>query len=228
MTLPTTAIPPKSKKVRQFLTSASIGQRDIFWMGDEEDEREKRRAPYAIPDWSSTKSAQQLIHPSLSEALEPTINATKRHDSDEAVSRTVVALFEEARDEIFEDGMESDFSRKLIALVRRHGNAAVEAIASLIAEEGADPEVSAEALRWLGHMEHPWSYNSRRWLLEWSLLSSLPRVRDGAALGLASLDDPAAIPYLVQAIKREPYAQLREDMQQVLAQLEATRRCLSS
>jgi hypothetical protein len=45
-------------------------------------------------------------------------------------------------------------------------------------------------------------------------------VRDGATLGLASLNDPQAITPLKQAIEREQIGELREDMQQVLDQLE--------
>jgi HEAT repeat protein len=61
-------------------------------------------------------------------------------------------------------------------------------------------------------------------LLESSIFRSSARVRDGAALGLAFLDDPHAIPYLKRAIENEKYSELREDMQMVLAQLERSRK----
>jgi hypothetical protein len=66
------------------------------------------------------------------------------------------------------------------------------------------------------------------WLLERSLGSRSSRIRDGAVLGLAFLDDAAAIPYLRQVIDREPVKELRADMEQVLAQLESSLRCHSS
>ncbi len=91
----------------------------------------------------------------------------------------------------------------------------------LIAIEQVNAEVASESLRWLGHIEHPKTYDNRLWLLERSLFCSSARVRDGAALGLASLDDPHAIPYLRRAIQRENCIELRKDIKQVLIQLES-------
>ncbi len=224
-----TATPTKSEEewVHVPLTSASVRPqvwsyqiaKTTHWIRDESKDINNALAVFLI---------SALRNSSPHEAPEPTINATKRHDLEEAVSQSIVMLFEKARDEFFEDGMESVFSRKLVSLVQEYGNAAVEAIASLTFEGKANAEVAAEGLRWLGHMDHPSSYDSRRRLLEKSLFSSSARIRDGAALGLASLDDPAAIPNLGKAIEREPHAELREDLEQVLAQLEATRQCHSS
>jgi HEAT repeat protein len=88
--------------------------------------------------------------------------------------------------------------------------------------EQVNAEVASEAMRWLGHIDHPITYRSRLHLLERSLHNSSARVRDGAGLGLASLDDPHAIPYLKQAIEREQYQELRHDLKQVVIQLEST------
>lgn len=137
-------------------------------------------------------------------------------------------LFWQAREQVFEDGMESEFSKELISLVRRYGNAAMEVLTHLIVNGKVNAEAASEALRWLGRMDHPASYRYRLWLLERSLLSSAARIRDGASLGLASLDDPHAIPHLKKAIGQEQYAELREDMEQVLAQLETTKHATSS
>ncbi|MGB0383434.1 MAG: HEAT repeat domain-containing protein [Ardenticatenaceae bacterium] len=135
------------------------------------------------------------------------------------LSKRIRALFAAAKEEVFEDGYESQFSRQLISLVERYGEQAIEPIIRLIVNEQVNPEVAAEALRWLGEIEEPLSRSSRRWLLERTLYSSSSRVRDGAILGLASLDDPHAIPYLRQAIEQESCPELREDMEQVLEQL---------
>lgn len=137
-------------------------------------------------------------------------------------------LFWKAREQVFEDGMESEFSKGLIFLVRRYSNAAMEVLTHIIVNEKVNTEVASEALRWLGRMEHSASYRYRLWLLERSLLSSSARIRDGAALGLASLNDPHAIPHLKRAIEKEDYAELREDMEQVLAQLETTKHATRS
>ncbi len=138
------------------------------------------------------------------------------------VEENIQQLFHIAKDEIFEDGMESEFSRDLIYYISRFGDDAMEAITRIIVSMSINAEIVSECLRWLGRIEHPETCNSRLWLLEHSLNSLSARIRDGALLGLASLDDPMTIPYLRQAIKHEPVEELKEDMKQVLAQLEET------
>jgi hypothetical protein len=161
----------------------------------------------------------------LEEASE---NVTRLHDRPPELAENFRCLFISAKDEIFEDGMESEFSKGLTALIRKYGNDALAELAYFIVYEKASPEVTGEALRWLGLMDHPLSYHWRLWLLERSLSSRSARIRDGAVLGLAFLDDPDAVPYLRQAVDREPVKELRADMEQVLAQLESGLRCHSS
>jgi hypothetical protein len=144
--------------------------------------------------------------------------------SSETVEQELRRLFAAACDEIFEDGMESVFSRGLVSLIKKYGNAAVETVTNFIAGEVVNPEVASEALRWLGHIDDPFTYRNRLLLLERSLWHSSARVRDGAILGLASLDDPSAIPYLEEAIEREQIQELRRYMIQVLDQLKNTQR----
>jgi hypothetical protein len=124
--------------------------------------------------------------------------------------------------------MESTFAKGLIKLIKQYGNDAIAELAYFIVDEKASADVTAEALRWLGLMNHPPSYRWRLWLLERSLGSRSSRIRDGAVLGLAFLDDAAAMPYLRQVIDREPVKELRADMEQVLTQLESGLRCHSS
>lgn len=147
-------------------------------------------------------------------------NCTAQQERPREIDQEITILFEAAKEQDFEDGMESEFSKKLASLVKKYGNAAMKVVADLVIHERVNAEVASEALRWLGRMDHPTSCHFRRWLLERSLGCSSAMVRDGAALGLASLDDPHAIPYLKQAILRENYTELREDMEQVLVQLE--------
>jgi hypothetical protein len=131
-------------------------------------------------------------------------------------------LFHTSWNEAFEDGMESAFSRSLQEFVRRHGVTAVNVITRLISNELVSVELASEALRWLGRMEDPTTYHDRRWLLEHSLTHSSGYVRDGAVLGLSSMDDPHATSALRQAMAREPLPQLRKNMAQAIEQLEAT------
>ncbi|MEH1949985.1 MAG: HEAT repeat domain-containing protein [Nostoc sp.] len=149
-------------------------------------------------------------------------NSTQ-HDLNNKCSEIIYSqletLFIAGKEEYFEDGFESDFSKGLISFVQKYGNDAIEAIACFIVYEKVSSEVASEALRWLGEINHPESYKFRLWLLERSLSCPSSRVRDGAILGLSYLNDPHAITYLEQAIKQEKITELCEDMKQVLAQL---------
>lgn len=137
------------------------------------------------------------------------------------------STFERGRDMRFEDGMESEFSRELVRLVELHGIVALAIIGRLIADQRSGGEVAGEALRWLGRMEQSQFHWARMRLFEESLCSPSPAVRDGAILALASLNDPHAIPYIRGAVQQETIRELREDMEQVLAQLQDAESCLS-
>jgi len=152
--------------------------------------------------------------------VEWSLNITVPLDYPVEIEEKLDRLFRAAKDQIFEDGIESDFSKELILLVKKYGYFALGIITRLIVAEQVNPEVASEALRWIGHMDDPSSYRSRLLLLERSLYCQSPRVRDGAALGLASMDDPHAVSHLKRAIVRESYEELRKDLRQVLVQLE--------
>ena len=137
------------------------------------------------------------------------------------IRAAVEGLFNSAREETFEDGVESEFSRGLVSIVWMYDKDAIEEITSLVVYEQVNPEVVSEALRWLGQIDHPPSHRFRRWLLERCLLCNSARTRDGAVLGLAFLDDAHAVPYLQRVIERETSEELRQDMQEVLSQLES-------
>jgi HEAT repeat protein len=59
--------------------------------------------------------------------------------------------------------------------------------------------------------------------MERSLQSRSSWIRDAAALGLEAMDDPAAIPYLKEALGREPNSELRRYLQSVLEYLQRKR-----
>ena len=137
-----------------------------------------------------------------------------------SLSTELETLFASGKDCLFEDGVGTEFSRELSYLVWRYGETAVDLIADLIVNEKIDAEVASEALRWLGRVDHAPTCQRRLWLLEKALFSSSPKIRDGAGLGIASMDDPHAIPYIKQAIEKESIQDLRQDLEQVLEQLE--------
>lgn len=137
----------------------------------------------------------------------------------------VRTLFQDAREATFEDGMESRFSTALSALIRTHGEAAVEAIRELVSAESQWREPASEALRWLGRIEDAPTHALRLRVLEQALQHPNSQVRDAAGLGLASMGEPHAIPALIEAIAREAIPQLRLDLQQVLDELRETAAC---
>jgi glutaminase len=130
------------------------------------------------------------------------------------------SLWRNAIGVIFEDGIPSNFSRGLIDLVITCGEDARVALAEKMIHEQIHAEVIAEALRWFGQIEHQPSSSWRLWMLQCCLNSKIGRIRDGALIGLALMDDPISIATIQQAIEREPIEELRADMRQVLAQLQ--------
>jgi len=137
------------------------------------------------------------------------------------IPRKAKYLLGSAAGQFFEDGMETDLSRGLVSMIQEFGGVAVVEVAHLILREDASPDVASEALRWIGRLQHRSTYDQRLWLLCESLKCASPKVRDGAVLGLASMDDAAAIPHIRSAIGREDCRLLAEDMQQALRQLES-------
>ena len=129
-------------------------------------------------------------------------------------------LFEFAIEEEFEDGVESSFSNKLQSFIKEHGNDGLLVLPPIFINEKVNAEIISEALRWIGRLEHPDTHYFRLWLLEKCLFCNSPSIRDGAILGLAAMNDPAAISYIKKAIEKEPISALQQDMKEIVSQLE--------
>lgn len=130
-------------------------------------------------------------------------------------------MFDEARYEVFEDGMESSFSQNLSHLLRFFGEVALDLISEIMVTKRATEEVISESLRWIGRIEQPHTNTIRRRLLEGFLLNSPSgRIRDGALLGIASLDDPHSLDSLHLALEKESVPGITDDIQQVISQLQ--------
>ena len=203
----------------------------IVYVATTSSERPIPRTPIFFPTEFESSEHKPLWSVYLDE-LPPTApyqgwldNASiKKTQDSETIGRRLTVVFSTS-DETFEDGVENTFSTNLLSFVKTHGSDAMEAISNLILSENVKGEVASEALRWLGRVHDPKTYLERRWLLERSLFSSSPKTRDGAALGLASLDDPHAVPYVERAIEGEGVEPLRADMKQVLDQLVKADQC---
>ena len=135
----------------------------------------------------------------------------------------LIHLFRMARDIHFEDGMESTFSRSLVALIEEHGKPIIQVLETMIMNGRVFMLDAGEALRWIGRMEHPTTRKRRRHLLERCLEHRSLAVVDGALLGIASMDDPKSIPAVYKALDRFAwYPVICEKITQVLDQLRET------
>ena len=131
--------------------------------------------------------------------------------------------FRNGSEEAFEYGMESKFSGILDSLIRSYSNDAVVEVERILAQADISLNVREECLLQLGAIEHNPTSQSRLSLLIDHLWSEQIGVRDCAALGIASMDDPSAIHPLQHAVRVEKSDRLRDDLQLVLDQLMATR-----
>ena len=139
------------------------------------------------------------------------------------ISVFVKRLFSMAENIEFEVGMANQFSEDLERAIEVIGVPILVEIKRIILNEESSLTVAAETMRYIGNIESPTYRAERRELLETCLLNSrFAWVRDGAGLGLASLDDPQSIPALEIAIAKESNQELKEDLLQVLEQLEET------
>ena len=148
-------------------------------------------------------------------------------DSQDYIDKLVLNVFESCKDEYFEDGIDSSFAKQLTSLVFWYENKALLTISNLVHNNKVKPEISAETLCLLGRLDHLPTHEFRLWILERSLFAVHPLVRDGAGIGIASFDDPKAIPYLEKAIGKEALIGIRKDLTDVLAQLNDTKKCLA-
>jgi len=129
-------------------------------------------------------------------------------------------IFKNAKIENFEDGMDSEFSKKLVSLIKNYENNSIEILSDMIMNENVTVDIASEALRWIGRIKHEETHDARFDLLIKSLTHSSPFIRDGAIIGLDLMEDPKAVPYLIESIKNEKLTLIRKDMLQVLENLE--------
>jgi hypothetical protein len=147
-------------------------------------------------------------------------SSTASVDVDPTVLQEVTELFDQGATEFFHDGMQSRFSRGLLALIGQHGRRALRAISEYLFSGDAKPGVTSEALRWIADYRDPSTFFDRWAILQRMLKDRSPAVRDGAILGFATLDDPRALPLLMEARRVETINELRRLIDLVLAQLE--------
>lgn len=146
-----------------------------------------------------------------------------RHVDARPVKNEVERLFSLATFITLDPGMDNAFSEGLEDVIQHHGEQALQVIEDVILNEETKSAIAMEALQYVGNAESNTWLEARRSMLERCLLKSRSAwVRDGAGLGLASLDDPRSIPVLKKAISKERSRALKSDLTLVLEQLQAT------
>ena len=137
----------------------------------------------------------------------------------EMLPNMLANLFYNARDEVFESGMNSRFSEGLHRIILEHGIAAIEQLRDIILSDNASTDVADEALRQLGRVDDAKTYDARLSLLESALKSDDLSIRNAAAIGIDYMEDPRAIPNLERAAKREQPEWFRQYLNDVITQL---------
>ena len=136
------------------------------------------------------------------------------------ISSDIRTLFRNAAYEVFEDGMDSYFGSNLTRIIQAHGFAAVEEIEKLIHADCANTEVTAEALICTGRVDDDNTRRARLSILERALESDNACIRDAASVAIEFMDDPAAIDSIKKAIAKEECKPLRQNLRDVLMQLQ--------
>jgi hypothetical protein len=149
-------------------------------------------------------------------------SGTEALEVDRHLLAEVRQLFEQGATEFFQDGTQSRFSVEFLRLLAERGVDAIVAVSDYLFSGQANPDVSSEALRWLAELSDPATLPNRWAIFERSLRDASPRVRDGAIVGFASLDDSRAVAALLEAREHEHITELRRLIDQVVAQLQSS------
>ena len=223
-----TAIPLESRGQSTSPAQTGVGDWGVEWMISPE--RESRPRPHGVAfvtlltgiGRTNWESASTVVRDHLTSK-----GSTQTRDipfllEEQSLVRYFDKLIHDSVDDVFFDGMESELSRQLMFAVETYEHIAIRAIDRLLDLNQTDVEAVGEILRQLGSMENTLTHASRLTILINKLQSSDPRIRDAASLGLAALDDSAAISAIQSALERESYPELRESLELVRDQLQST------
>ncbi|MHB1674849.1 MAG: HEAT repeat domain-containing protein [Acidobacteriaceae bacterium] len=178
-----------------------------------------RQLVFAVALSALSVSAQPIVLPSLGRREIVTSAESSPASVDLALVEQMRQIFVRGASEFFEDGMDSNFAQELLLCVKEYGNAAIDAISEYLFSSAANSDVASEALRRLAEVEDRRIFAPRWALLQRGLRHRSSRVRDGAILGFASLDDRRALDLLKSVETEEPVAELRHLIQKVIKQL---------
>lgn len=135
------------------------------------------------------------------------------------IMKELELIFDLAKGENFEDGIETEFSQGIEIFINKHGVLAQKILETVIRHKIFAEQYIAEALLWIGDMEHDSTKDQRRSLLENALDSESVFIRDAAVSGLSYLSDPRSIQRLTEALKKESSQRVRTNIEGVLEYL---------
>ncbi len=134
-------------------------------------------------------------------------------------SSELSSIFALAEWEDFEDGVETEFSRRIEGFVRQYSVAGINAIRKAVAEKVYFEQDVAEALLWIGLMRDSSSARSRRDLLVFALDSESVFIRDSAVSALSYLADTSVIKALSRRLDDETSEGIKSNIRSVLRYL---------
>lgn len=135
------------------------------------------------------------------------------------ITHAIRTLLDVAKEERFQDGMESNLSLGLATLIGRYPPETIAILNEILPSLNISNFILAEILQFLGRIESTTTKEARFSILISYLRANSPIVRDAAGTALACMNDQRAIPYLQKVIETEPIPTLREDMAVVVDQL---------
>lgn len=138
------------------------------------------------------------------------------------LDRRFQQIINETSGELFFDGMDSPLAEKIRCVVYAHGTDAVKALRQALLKTPDEVEAGEEILRQIGLLRDKPTHYARLNLLTDMLELPQERIRDAASLGLSFMEDPAALPHLLNARRVETAPWVAEGFDQTIKQFEQT------
>lgn len=184
---------------------------------------EEATAPTAADTIIRTRLRDVLDITSPFDVLPPSNQATSLVGPKQVDDLAVRGEVLRAANNLDESNLEESATRistSVEELIFRYGSWATHSLAQLHLEGSVTNRQFSEILRVLGDIKHEGSHVARFWLLVHCMLSEEdPWIRSSAAVGLAALGDPLAVPYLLRRAEGESIELLRERFVQTAEEL---------
>ena len=200
---------PISKLVRQYPsdgTDIQTEQMRVYWI------QYQMEPKHSLPP-------EQTFLPNKHKSRN--ITETETESSNYYLEGQLEKLFSNYREEHFEVGIESQFSKDLQCFCNFDPITTLRYLTKKIFDSDIESEVLAEALRWASRQKAFFIRDQVVNFLSAGLHASSSLERDEAALGLASLEEEKSISLIKSAIKREPVPELRKDMEDLIHSLKS-------